>query len=206
MAEYRDVERPGESTIQTLIRRASNQPGEPGLDLICTKIAVDFQCIDESSADERLTQGLQDFTDASGADAAFLALLDPDSQQIVTVLSGRSTFSACNPDVLLGQNLESLPWIASRLKHLRLLEIRDTAKPLPGQEADAQVLAERHISAVLLVGIDLDEKIGGIIGLMRSVPVSEWGTDLQLALKLVGVSCASGLERIRLREDLFMVR
>jgi len=206
MAEYRDVERPGESTIQTLIRRASNQPGEPGLDLICTKIAVDFQCIDESSADERLTQGLQDLTDASGADAAFLALLDPDSQQIVTVLSGRSTFSACNPDVLLGQNLESLPWIASRLKHLRLLEIRDTAKPLPGQEADAQVLAERHISAVLLVGIDLDEKIGGIIGLMRSVPVSEWGTDLQLALKLVGVSCASGLERIRLREDLFMVR
>ena len=206
MAEYRDVERPGESTIQTLIRRASNQPGEPGLDLICTKIAVDFQCIDESSADERLTQGLQDLTDASGADAAFLALLDPDSQQIVTVLSGRSTFSACNPDVLLGQNLDSFPWIASRLKHLRLLEIRDTAKPLPGQEADAQVLAERHISAVLLVGIDLDEKIGGIIGLMRSVPVSEWGTDLQLALKLVGVSCASGLERIRLREDLFMVR
>jgi PAS domain S-box-containing protein len=31
---------------------------------------------------------------------------------------------------------------------------------------------------------------------------AEWTADLQLALKLVGVSCASGLERIRLQEDL----
>jgi diguanylate cyclase (GGDEF)-like protein/PAS domain S-box-containing protein len=206
MAENRDVERSAESTIQTLIRRASQKSGEPGLNLLCTKIAVDFQCFDESTVDERLASGLQDLADASGVDAAFLALLDPETRQIQTIVSGRSSFSACNPDVFLGENLKSMPWVAGRLKHLRLLEIGDTTNPAAGQEQDASLLADRNIAAVLLVGFDLNDKIGGILGVMSSVATPEWGTDLKLALKLVGVSCASGLERIRLREDLFIVR
>jgi diguanylate cyclase (GGDEF)-like protein/PAS domain S-box-containing protein len=206
MAENRDVERPAESTIQTLIRRASRKPGEPGLDLICTKLAIDFQSVDEASVDARLASGLQDLTDASGTDAAFLAFLDPDTKQIQTVVSGRSEFCACSPDALLGQSLASIPWIGNRLKHLRLLEFRDTASPVKGQEQDAHFLAERNIAAILLVGFDLNERMGGLLGVMSSVAVPEWGTDLQLALKLVAVSCASGLERIRLREDLYIVQ
>jgi diguanylate cyclase (GGDEF)-like protein/PAS domain S-box-containing protein len=206
MGENRDVERPAESTIQTLIQRASRKSGEPGLDLICTKIAVDFQCVDETTVNDRLATGLQDFADASGTDAAFLALLDPESNEIQTVISGRSEFSACNPDFLLGQRLTALPWIERRLKHLRLLEIRDTSNPSAAQGDDAAVFAERNIAAVLMVGFDLNERIGGILGVMSSVAAPPWGADLQLALKLVGVSCASGLERIRLREDLFIVR
>jgi diguanylate cyclase (GGDEF)-like protein/PAS domain S-box-containing protein len=206
MGESREVGRPEESTIQTLIRRASNQPGEPGLDLICTKIAVDFQCLEEASADARLAAGLQDLTNASGADAAFLALLDPDSSQFVTVYSGRSEFSVCNPDVLLGKALEQLPWVASRLQHLRLLEIADTESPAPGQEEDARVLAESQIAGILLIGFNLDGRTGGLLGLLSAIPNPEWQADVQLALKLVGASCASGLERIRLQEDLMIVR
>ncbi|HUF74088.1 MAG TPA: EAL domain-containing protein [Gammaproteobacteria bacterium] len=206
MGENRDVGRTGESTIQTLIRRASKQSGEPGLDLVCTKIAVDFQCIDEASAGERLTAGLKDLTDASGADAAFLALFDPETKRIETVYSGRSSFSACNPDVLLGQDISSLPWLVARLKHLRLLEIRDTSRPGPNQTEDAAFFAERKVAAVVLIGFDIDEHIGGILGVMSAVADPEWEADLRLALKLLGVSCASGLQRIRLREDLFIVR
>jgi diguanylate cyclase (GGDEF)-like protein/PAS domain S-box-containing protein len=206
MADNADGSRSVEPTIQTLISRAATRAGEPGLDLIGTKIAVDFQGIDEATADERLSTGLKDLTRASGADAAFLALLDADGRQIETVYSGRSAFSACNPDVLLGQELDGLPWVSRRLKHLRLLEIRDTSKPGPGQTQDAEFLAQRNIAAVLLVGIDLDGRTGGMLGVLSAVPEPEWGVDLQLALKLVGVSCASGLDRIRLREDLSVVR
>jgi diguanylate cyclase (GGDEF)-like protein/PAS domain S-box-containing protein len=206
MGENRDVGRSGESTIQTLIRRATKQAGEPGLDLICTKIAVDFQCINEATADERLTAGLKDLTDASGADAAFLALLDPETKRIETVYSGRSSFSACNPDVLLGQEISALPWIEGRLKHLRLLEIRDTSRPGPSQREDASFFAGRNVAAVALIGFDIDAGLSGILGVMSAVPEPEWAADMQLALKLLGVSCASGLERIRLREDLFLVR
>jgi diguanylate cyclase (GGDEF)-like protein/PAS domain S-box-containing protein len=206
MAEEGDVGRVGESTIQTLIRHASTRPGEPGLDLICTKIAVDFQCIDEATADERLAAGLSDFTNASGVDCSFLALIDTEKDRIDAVYSGRSGFSACNPDSLLGLGLRDLPWISARLKHLRLLEIRNAHAPAAGQSRDAQFLADHDIAAVLLIGFNLNDRVGGMLGVMSPVPEPGWGADLQLALKLLGVSCSSGLERIRLREDLLIVR
>ena len=206
MGGYRGGERSVESTIQTLIRRASKRAGEPGLDLICTKIAVDFQTIDERNAEVRLKAGLKDLTEASGVDAAFIALIEPDTKRISTVYSGRASFSVCNPDMLLGEELENFPWLDGRLRHLRLLEIRDTSAPASGQDGDAAMFAERQVAAVLLVGFDIGNQLGGMLGILSPVADPEWGTDLQLALKLVGVSCASGLERIRLREDLMIVR
>jgi diguanylate cyclase (GGDEF)-like protein/PAS domain S-box-containing protein len=209
MAEDGDAARPVESTIQTLIQRAAKRSGASGLDLICTKIAIDFQSIDEYTVDERLGSGLRDLTDSSGADASFIVLLDQESGQIDKVYSGRSSFSACNPDVFLGLTLDDLPWIGQRLRrlrHLRLLEIRDSSKPAAGQEVDAAWLAERSIAAVLLVGIIIDGHIRGMLGVLSSVPAPDWDADLPLVLKLVGASCASGLERIYLREDLLIVR
>src|SRR5262245_57688254 len=109
-------------------RRPAKSVREPGLDLTCTKVAVDFQSITVTTADERLRAGLQALTDACGADAVFVALMEREGSKIEKVYAGRSTFSACNPEVLLGLDLVDLPWIKGRLEHLRLLEIRDTSK------------------------------------------------------------------------------
>jgi diguanylate cyclase (GGDEF)-like protein/PAS domain S-box-containing protein len=206
MTEDGDVGREAESTIQTLIHAASPRPGQPGLDLIRTKIALEFQSIDEASAERTLSAGLRDLTDVIGADASFIALIDDETNQIQTIYSARSTFSACNPDVLLGTDLGELPFIVHRHRHLRLTEILDTSQPSRGQEADAMLLADRNIAALMLVGFDIDGRLGGLLGVVSSVVAPEWGADLHLALKLVGASCASGLERIRLREDLSIVR
>src|SRR5215471_14036821 len=84
---------------------------EPGLDLICTKVAVDFQSISLSTADERISAGLQSLTDACGADAVFVALLDDVESAFNKVYLGRSTFSACNPEVLKDRDLAEFPWI-----------------------------------------------------------------------------------------------
>ena len=195
-----------DSTIQTLIRRASKRSGEPSLDLICTKVAVDFQSVTLETVDDKFKAGLQELADASGADAVFIALLAPDSDEIQAVYSGRTTFSACNPDVLKGRSLEEFPWLSHRLRHLRLLEVADTAQPAVGQEQDARSLASLNVGAMLAVGFDLQGELGGLLGVMSSSPSPDWGVDLHLALKLVGVSCASGLDRIRLNEDLIIVR
>ena len=69
----------------------------PGLDLISTKVAVDFQSITAATAAERITAGLQSMTDAAGADAIFIALADEAGRSFEKVYAGRSTFSACNP-------------------------------------------------------------------------------------------------------------
>jgi diguanylate cyclase (GGDEF)-like protein/PAS domain S-box-containing protein len=198
--------RPPDSTIQTLIRRASKRSGEPSLDLICTKVAVDFQGVTLETVDARLKSGMQELTEASGADSVFIALFTPGTNLIANVYSGRSTFSACNPDVLKDRELTEFPWLEKRLRHLRLLEIADTAKFAVGQQQDAKEFASLNVGALLVVGFDIQGTLGGMLGVMSSAPNPDWGVDLHLALKLVGVSCASGLERIRLIEDLIIVR
>jgi diguanylate cyclase (GGDEF)-like protein/PAS domain S-box-containing protein len=196
----------GESSIGLPARRPARAVREAGLDLTCTKVAVDFQSITLNTADERIKAGLQSLTDACGADAVFVALLDKDAQAFDKVHTGRSTFSACNPEVLSGRELTDFPWIKSRLDHLRLLEIRDTAKAPLAQARDAQCLASLNIGALLVVGFNIRGRLGGMLGVCSTNPSPDWSVDLHLALKLVGVSVASGLDRIELQEDLFTVQ
>ena len=191
---------------RSLSHRALKATREPGLDLTCTKVAVDLQSITLSSTDERIAAGLQSLTDVCGADSVFVALIDPEAGVFTRVYAGRSTFSACNPEVLTDSELGELPWIKSRLEHLRLLEIRDTAKPPLAQSRDAQRLASLNVGSLLVVGFNIRDRLGGLLGVCSAAPNPEWSADLHLALKLVSVSCASGLERIRLQEDLFTVQ
>jgi diguanylate cyclase (GGDEF)-like protein/PAS domain S-box-containing protein len=185
--------------------RRAMRTREPGLDLICTKVAVDFQSITFSTADERINTGLQSLTDACGADSVFVALLDDVESAFDKVYLGRSTFSACNPEVLKSRALSEFPWIKSRLEHLRLLEIRDTAKAPIAQSHDAEHLARLNVGALLVVGFNIRGRLRGVLGVVSATPSPDWGADLHLALKLVSVSVASGLERIELLEDLFTV-
>jgi len=195
-----------EPTIERPVRRSPNNAREPGLDLTCTMVAVDFQGISLDNAKERILAGLKSLTDACGADAVFVALVDEDGNKFETVYAGRSTFSACNPDVLQGRERDELPWLKTRLEHLRLLEIKDTAEPAAGQEQDAECLANLNVGALLVVGFDIRGRFGGLLGVCSATPNPEWTADLQIALKLVGASCASGLERIELQEDLLTVQ
>jgi diguanylate cyclase (GGDEF)-like protein/PAS domain S-box-containing protein len=187
-------------------RPARSNRGEPGLDLICTKVAVDFQSIAADRATEQITAGLQSLTEACGADAVFVALLDRDGRLFDRVYAGRSTFSACNPEVLQGRELAEFPWIEDRLGHLRLLEIKDTGHVSSAQSRDAESLGQLNVGALLLVGFNLQGALGGMLGVWSHVPNPEWGADLHLALKLISASCASGLDRIQLQEDLLTVQ
>jgi diguanylate cyclase (GGDEF)-like protein/PAS domain S-box-containing protein len=108
--------------------------------------------------------------------------------------------------VLKGRQLADFPWIKGRLEHLRLLEIKDTAKPSAAQQDDARELAALNVGAVLVVGFSIRGRLGGMLGVFSSAPNPDWPAELQLALKLLGASCASGLERIELMEDLAHVQ
>ena len=87
-----------------------------------------------------------------------------------------------------------------------MLEIRDTAKAPLAQHRDAEQFASLNVGAVLVVGFNIRGNLRGLLGVCSAAPSPEWNADLHLALKLVGVSVASGLERIELQEDLFTVQ
>ena len=74
-----------------------------GLDVTCTKIAVDFQSMTESGADACIKQNLEALREATGTDAAFIALIDDELSYIESITVSKSMFAQCRPEVLKGE-------------------------------------------------------------------------------------------------------
>src|ERR1700757_1725462 len=141
-----------------------------GIDVVCTKIAVDFQNMRRDTMAECIRRNLELLRGATGADCAFLAALSPEDGSIADVQLARSAFAQCRPEGLAGVSLESFPWLKSRLDHLRLSELRDTGAPRKDQLAEGAKLAELHIGSVLMVTLRAQEKPAGFLALAHTLP------------------------------------
>src|SRR5215472_3333832 len=168
-----------------------------GLDVACTKIAVDFQNMRRDEVEGCVRRNLELLRGATGCDCAFLAALNPDEGLIQDVQVAKSAFAQCKPEGLAGLSLESFPWLKGRLDHLRLSELRDTSSPRKEQAAEAAKLADLQIGSALLISFRVQGKPAGLLGLAHTLPRGAWDVNLQLLMKLIGTSLATGLERIR---------
>jgi diguanylate cyclase (GGDEF)-like protein/PAS domain S-box-containing protein len=169
----------------------------PGLDIACTKIAVDFQSLRRENADEVIKASLEILRESVSADATFCAFFNAGSTHIESVTACGGPFVQCHPEALRGVTLDRLPWLQSRADHLRISEFRDTATPRREQSADAGLLAELAIGSALLVSFRIHNATAGLIGLTFGLPRGAFDVNLQLLLKLLGSSLATGLERVR---------
>src|SRR5256885_7711488 len=91
----------------------------------------------------------------------------------------------------------ALPILKGRLENLRLSELRDSSAPRKEQALEAAKFAELHIGSALLVALRVQGKPAGFLGLAHALPRGAWDVNLQLLMKLIGTSLATGLERIR---------
>jgi diguanylate cyclase (GGDEF)-like protein/PAS domain S-box-containing protein len=173
-----------------------------GIDLACTKIAVDFQNITASNADAVIRQSLDILREATGTDAVFLALLDGRGESIDSIATAKGPFAQCRPEVLKGEPLDALPWIRSRLEHVRILEIRDTVSARAEQAGDAGRLASLDIRSLLLIAFAVQGTVRGFLAFVSSTARDGWDVNLHLLLKLVGTSLACGLEKVSLADRL----
>ncbi len=173
-----------------------------GIDLACTKIAVDFQNITAGNADSVIRQSLDILREATGTDAVFLVLLDGRGENIDSIATAKGPFAQCRPEVLKGEPLDALPWIRSRLEHVRILEIRDTVSARAEQAGDASKLAGLDIRSLLLIAFAVQGTVRGFLAFASSTPRDGWDVNLHLLLKLVGTSLACGLEKISLADRL----
>jgi diguanylate cyclase (GGDEF)-like protein/PAS domain S-box-containing protein len=191
--DHTDVLAPGFWT--QLVSRSA-----PGIDATCTKIAVDLLGMSVDTQAQVISTALADLRAATNVDAAFLLRLNREGTHIETVRSARQELSPCRFDSLRNVSLNQLPWIASRCDHLRLSEIGDTVNPRTDHKADARRLQALQIGSVLLVAFKMpDGGPSGLLGLAQSLPLGSWDVNLQLLLKLLGSSIASGLERVQTR-------
>jgi diguanylate cyclase (GGDEF)-like protein/PAS domain S-box-containing protein len=173
-----------------------------GLDVICTKIAVDFQTMTAETTADCLHTNLELLREATRSDAAFHMSLDSEASVIVDVQVARGMLTTGNPEQLRGQSLDSLPWLKSRLASLRVSELRDTGHPRPDQAEDAAVWANLGTGSILVIGYFIDGRPAGILGIAGVLPRDNWEVQLHLLMKLVGSSLATGLERIEIQGNL----
>ncbi len=190
------------------VRRRRPRAGERNrgaVDALQTKIAVNVQNLDPTRYQDQLRDNISELPDATGCDAAFLALLHGDGSGIEAILSSASVFSACNPNALAGDLLEHWPWLSHRLGHLRVVELADTDNGPPGASSELARLSELGIGSCLIIGFAVRGELAGFLALANERPVDGWDANLHLLMKLIGASLASGLERMRvsqLLEDL----
>ncbi|MDE2304179.1 MAG: EAL domain-containing protein [Gammaproteobacteria bacterium] len=173
-----------------------------GLDVVCIKIAVDFQSMTALNHLERLAANLELLREASRADAAFHIPVDPESGVFGEVAAARSVLATGNPGQLRGRSLDSMPWLRSRFAPLRVSELRDTAKTRGEQAADAALWCDLGLGSVLMISYFIENRPAGLLGIAGVRPRDQWDVQMHLLLKLVGSSLAGGLERLAIQARL----
>jgi diguanylate cyclase (GGDEF)-like protein/PAS domain S-box-containing protein len=190
------------STLTGLQRALKGSRTSGGLDVVYTKLAVDLQNLEEQKADEVVADCLDVIRDSTGCDVVCLALFDEGCKQINRVQFAQAEFTSINADQLQGELLQDFPWITKNIEHLRLLEIKDTAKPSTAEKHDAQLLKKHSIASGLLIGLTVNNRTAGFLALFHGQPMTQWEVDHKLLLKLLGSSLASGIERLENQHDL----
>jgi diguanylate cyclase (GGDEF)-like protein/PAS domain S-box-containing protein len=185
---------------QTWPRRGLKAPA--GLDVICTKIAVDFQTMTAATTLDTIIVNLELLREATHVDTAFHVALDAELGVISEVQVARGMLATGNPEQLRGQSLDELPWLRSRLAPLRVSELRDTGAPREDQAEDAAVWNHLGIGSVLMIGYSIKGRSAGLLGIANARPRDNWDVQLHLLMKLVGSSLATGLERIEIQRHL----
>jgi diguanylate cyclase (GGDEF)-like protein/PAS domain S-box-containing protein len=167
-----------------------------GLDVECTKAAVDLQNLAGPASDQVIANSLEILRRATNADLALLAMLDDPRERLARLTVARPDTVAFEPGALQGVELAQLPFLASRFEHLRLTEYRNTAKPAREAPDEAARLASAGLASVLALTFHMQQKPAGVLLLARTLQQGAWDVNFQLLLKLIGTSLASGLERI----------
>ncbi len=173
-----------------------------GLDVLYTKIAVDFQNLTSTGWDDSIHECLLSLQAAVAVDSVFIALLDATGSYIKDVRSASSGAQPSEPQKLKSVTLEELPWLSSRLTHMRLSEILDSHYHSNEMAMDCTVLQSASMRSMLIIAISIHDQPAGFMGFSSSAPCDAWDTNLHLLLKLMGSSLASGLERLR-THDMF---
>jgi diguanylate cyclase (GGDEF)-like protein/PAS domain S-box-containing protein len=173
-----------------------------GLDVICTKIAVDFQTMTAATVLDTIIINLELLREATRVDAAFHISLDAELDVFSEIQVARGMLATGNPEQLRGQSLDVMPWLRSRLAPLRVSELRDTGAPRADQRDDAARWSHLGIGSVLMIGYFIKGRPAGVLGIANARPRDNWEVQLHLLMKLVGSSLATGLERIEIQSHL----
>jgi diguanylate cyclase (GGDEF)-like protein/PAS domain S-box-containing protein len=169
----------------------------PGTDVLLTKAAVEFQNLQTDSAASVVKINCDALREAFGVDAMFIALFDASREYIESAIGAATPNIAFHPEALRGDRLNEFPYLWGQLEPLRIVELSDTSNPRADLIREASHFKKLGLGSVLIIGLATQGRVCGVMALCGSQPRSGWDASLHLALKLLGASYATGLERLR---------
>ncbi len=158
---------PGASDVFDSSFWASRKGAGLALDVECTKAAVDLQNLTERTAENVVATTIETLRRATGADIAFVALLDESGERFASVTVVRGEAVVCDPTALKGVELARFPFLQGRFDHLRLTEYRDTSQPGREDPEEAARFAAMGFSSLLVVALHMQQRPGGLLALGR---------------------------------------
>ncbi|MEM7083587.1 MAG: EAL domain-containing protein [Pseudomonadota bacterium] len=167
-----------------------------GMDVLYTKIAVDFQNVTDDSWDETVTACLTRLCETSRVDSVFLALYSDQADSLSELYVATREGAAIQPQTLKGQTLSDESMLINGLGHLRLSEIVSSTHPPEHREADCRWLAEAGIESIIMIGLSVQQQPRGFLAFATENTSHGWDASFHLLLKLMGSSIASGMERM----------
>ena len=188
--------------LGTALRRSRAAPSRVGLNPAITKVAVDLLNLEPENAEKTLSDSLEVIREAIGADSVCFALLTDDLLAFDRVSHASTVLAGCRPERLAGTRLEDVDWLKSKLGHMRLVEILDARRLSPALLGETRLLNEMGAGASLFAGLDINGRLGGVLGVLSARPVDSWHVDVYLLLKLVGASLSAALTRLKLGREL----
>jgi diguanylate cyclase (GGDEF)-like protein/PAS domain S-box-containing protein len=174
----------------------------PGLDVLLTKAAVEFQTLRSDNADMAVKRNCEALCEGLGADAVFIALFDAHREFIEHVTGAAAPNGAFRPDALRGSRLSELPYLWGQLEPLRIVEFADTSQPRADLQRDAECFKRLGLRSVLVIGLAMQGRVCGVMALGSERSRASWDANFHLALKLLGASYATGLDRLRYDQHL----
>src|SRR6476619_6861638 len=102
----------------------SARGGKPtlGVDIACTKIAVDLQNVRRGSLDGVIRDSLNSLRDSSNVDTAFVWMFSADGTAIDEVYAAHGALAQCRVEAWRSSLLETYPWLQCCFDHLRPTE------------------------------------------------------------------------------------
>jgi diguanylate cyclase (GGDEF)-like protein/PAS domain S-box-containing protein len=182
--------------------RAASHGVVLGLDTEATKAVVDLQNLSVATQEATVVAAMEVLRSTAGADVAVFALLDEPGEHFDRLTIAQPANGIFQPDELRGAELAAFPFLASRFEHLKLTTYGDTARPGREGAAEAGRLAAMGLSSAMIVALHMHGKPAGILAVGRTAVCDPWVGDVQLLLKLIGTSLASGLERLAVTSQL----
>lgn len=188
--------------LGTALRRSRAAPSRVGLNPAITKVAVDLLNLDPETAEKTLSESLEVIREAIGADSVCFALLTDDLAAFDRVSHASTMLAGCRPERLAGTRLADVDWLNTKLGHMRLVEILDASRLSPALLGESRLLHDMGAGAALFAGLDINGRLGGVLGVLSTRPVESWHVDVYLLLKLIGASLSAALTRLKLGREL----